>query len=720
MSRAFSMDKQVNRTARLALVVADEARTRLTMREALEQCGLDVCEAANGTQALERFAAHRPDIVILDATMPGLDGIATCAALRGAAGGCRVPILVVTEREEEESITRAYEERATDFMAKPFSAAVLSHRVRFLLRGSDTVESLIKSEASLQDALQHSIASVNAKGEFLSLMSHEIRSPLTGVLGMADLLVDTELTEEQRDYVETIRGAGQALLLIINDVLDFSKMEAGKLELDPIDFDLRTTVEEVVKLLAAKAHKKDLELASLMPADLPLTLRGDPGRLRQILINLIDNAIKFTPQGDVLVRVTVGEETPDSILLRLEIIDTGIGISPEDRAELFQPFSQADCSISRKYGGTGLGLAICKRLVELMGGQIGIESEVGRGSTFWFTMRLARPPVETSRELPPRVDLQGLRALVVARNATMHRVLEHHLTQWGMKVVSADDGSTTWDFLKAAIARGEACDLALFDVSTPNMNAFDLARVVKADPLIAHIPLVMLTSLGHRGQAKEAEEAGFAAYLTKPVRDAQLYRCLVTVMGESAGIAHDHNLHRNTSSIKRPLVTKYTLKEAEARRRSRVLIVDDSVVDQKIAAQMLEKLGYQADIAATGREALEVLAQGRVPYTAVLMDLRMPGMDGFQLTANIQRSESMHRDVAIIGMSGKATAGAREQCLKSGMDEYISKPMSLHDLDNALRRFRSSQESGPINGARNTTSQSQKVSKTKPVDVQSR
>ncbi len=714
------MAKQVKETARLALVVDDEAMTRQLVRKALEQSELEVCEAENGTQALELFAVRRPDIVVLDIIMPGLDGLATCTALRGAAGGSRVPILIMTELEDTESIARAYEQGATDFIAKPFNALTLSHRVRYLLRGNDAVEALINSEAALQNALQHSIASVNAKGDFLSLMSHEIRSPLTGVLGMADLLVDTELTEEQRDYVETIRGAGQALLLIINDVLDFSKIEAGKLELDPIDFDLRTTVEEVVKLLAAKAHKKDLELACLMPADLPLTLHGDPGRLRQILINLIDNAIKFTPQGDVLVRATVGEETPDSIILRLEIIDSGIGISPEDRAELFQPFSQADCSISRKYGGTGLGLAICKRLVELMGGQIGIESEVGRGSTFWFTARLAKPLVETSRELPLRVDLQGLRALVVVRNATMHRVLEHHLSQWGMKVVRADDDSTTWDFLKAAIARGEACDLALFDVSTSSMNAIDVARVVKADPLLAHIPLVMLTSLGHRGQAKEAEEAGFAAYLTKPVRDAQLYRCLVTVMGESAGIANDHSIHRVDSSIRRPLVTKYTLKEAEARKRSRVLIVDDSVVDQKIAAQMLEKLGYQADIATTGREALEVLAQGRVPYAAVLMDLRMPGMDGFQLTANIQRSESMHRNVAIIGMSGKATAGAREQCLQSGMDEFIAKPMSLHELDNAFRRFRSSQESGRINGGRNKTSQSQKVSKTKPVDVQSR
>ena len=529
-------------------------------------------------------------------------------------------------------------------------------------------------------------APIRAKTDFLSVMSHELRSPLTGVLGMAELLGETELTDEQRDYVETIHSAGRTLLSIINDVLDFSKIEAGKLKLDMIDFDLRTTVEEVVKLLSAKTHKKDLELACLTPADLPQTLCGDPGRLRQILTNLIDNAIKFTEKGEVLVRAIVEKEAVDHILLRLEVIDTGIGISQEARAQLFQPFSQADSSITRRYGGTGLGLAICKHLVELMGGQIGIDSEVGRGSRFWFIVRFGKPMAGTLQELPIRADLRGLRALVVTRGTTMSGILEYHLNQWGVQAISVNDGSTALGCLKAAAARGEPCDLALFDLPTPNVDPFDLARSVKADPLLADIRLVLLTSLGHRGQAREAQEAGFAAYLTKPVRHAQLYDCLVTVMGVPAG-SHDQGRNGIGPSTKLPLVTRHTLKEAQARARSQiVLVVEDGIIDQKEAVRLLEKLGYRADIATTGREAMEVLANPHVRYAAVLMDWKMPDMDGVDVMAEIRRRESSQRHTPIIAMTSKGTNKDREQCLKAGMDDHITKPISLDELDKVIRR----------------------------------
>jgi CheY-like chemotaxis protein len=401
---------------------------------------------------------------------------------------------------------------------------------------------------------------------------------------------------------------------------------------------------------------------------------------------LIDNAVKFTPQGDVLVRAIVEKETIDHILLRLEVIDTGIGISPETRAQLFQPFSQADSSISRQYGGTGLGLAICKRLVDLMGGQIGIDSEIDHGSSFWFTVRLGKPMTGPPRELPLRVDLQGLRALVVARSATMSTVLEQHLGQWGIQATSVNDGSTALACLKAAVARGEPCDLALFDMPTPNIDAFDLARLVKADPLLTDTKLVLLTSLGHRGQAREAQEAGFAAYLTKPVRQAQLYGCFVTVMGVPAPV-HDQGLHRLGPPTKLPLVTKHTLKEAQARARSQILlVVEDRIVDQKVAVRMLEKLGYRADIATTGREALEVLANPHVHYAAVLMDWKMPGMDGLEVTAEIRWREGAQHHVPIVAMSIKGTEKDREQCLKAGMDDHITKPMTLDQLAKVIRR----------------------------------
>ena len=540
--------------------------------------------------------------------------------------------------------------------------------------------------------LHEFVAPVKPKVDFLSMVSHELRSPLMGVLGMAELLSETELTVEQRQYTDTICSAGQALLSIINDVLDFSKIEAGKLNLETIDFDLRTTVEEVIKLLAVKAHKKGLEVACLIPADLPQTLRGDPGRLRQILTNLVDNAVKFTKQGDVLVRAIVEHDSVAHIILRLEVVDTGIGIAPEARAKLFQPFSQADSSVTRKYGGTGLGLSICKRLIELMGGQIGIESEVGRGSTFWFTTKLAKQPVKARNEASPRGDLRGLRALVVARNATIYRVLEQHLTHWGVDVVACEDDSKALAFLKDAAARGELCDLALLDMPIPDMDAFDFARTIKANPALSRTRLVFLTSLGHRGQAKEAQEAGFVAYLSKPVGYVQLYQCLVTVMGTPA-TAHVQEVNRAGLSTTPPLVTKHTLKEAETRAQPRILVVHDCMVDQKVVVQMLEKLGYQTDIATTGQEALEALVNPQIRYAAVLIDWQKHGMGCTEFITEIRQREDELRHVPIIAMSSKVAEGDRKQHLETGVDEYIPKPMRLDQLDAVIQRCRNKSRS---------------------------
>jgi len=532
--------------------------------------------------------------------------------------------------------------------------------------------------------LYESGAPMKPKADFLSMVSHELRSPLMGVLGMAELLSETELTVEQREYTDTICSAGQALLSLINDVLDFSKIEAGKLNLETIDFDLRTTVEEVIKLLAVKAHKKGLEVACLIPADLPQTLRGDPGRLRQILTNLVDNAVKFTKQGDVLVRAIVERESVAHIILRLEVVDTGVGIEPEARAKLFQPFSQADSSVTRKYGGTGLGLAICKRLIDLMGGQIGIESEVGRGSTFWFTIKLTKQQVKVRNEGSPRVDLRGLQALVVARNATIYRVLEQDLTHWGVHVVACEDDSKALAFLEDAAACGEPCDLALLDMPIPDMDAFDFARTIKADPTLSRTRLVFLTSLGHRGQAKEAQEAGFVAYLSKPVGYAQLYQCLVTVMGTPA-TAHVQEVNPAGLLAKPPLVTKHTLKEAETRAQPRILVVHDCIVDQKVVVQMLERLGYQTDIATNGQEALEVLVNPQVRYAAVLIDWHKHAMGCSEFISEIRQREGVLRHVPIIAMSSKVAEGDREQHLETGVDEYIPKPVRLDQLDAVIQ-----------------------------------